>query len=74
MYFADCCILFGKGASWGGFESLMTMMDLEPNRSLKNSYLPDGPYLRIYVGLENIEDLINDIENAINKMRKKYRI
>ena len=52
----------------------MTMMDLEPNRSLKNSYLPDGPYLRIYVGLENIEDLINDIENAINKMRKKYRI
>ena len=73
-YFADCCILFGKGASWGGFESLMTMMDLEPNRSVKNSYLPDGPYLRIYVGLENIEDLINDIENAINKMRKKYRI
>ncbi len=73
-YFADQCQLFGKGASWGGFESLMTMTDLVNNRTLKNSYLPDGPYLRIYVGLENIEDLIYDLDNALKKMRAKFKI
>ena len=43
-YFADQCLLFGKGASWGGYESLMTMTDLYTNRTLKNSFLPEGPY------------------------------
>ena len=73
-YFADQCKLFGKGASWGGFESLMTMTDLKNSRNLSSSYLPSGQYLRIYVGIEDIRDLIEDIKNSFLKMRKKFKI
>ncbi len=73
-YFADQCKLFGKGASWGGFESLMTMSDLKTARNLSSSYLPTGEYLRIYVGIEDISDLIQDIENSFLKMRKKFKL
>lgn len=73
-YFADNCRLFGKGASWGGYESLMTMTDIKSMRKLKTSYVPEGPYLRVYVGIEDPSDLINDIANAFNLMRKKIKI
>ena len=73
-YFADQCKLFGKGASWGGFESLMTMTDLESSRSLSSSYIPQGQYLRIYVGIEDIKDLIEDINSSLHKMRIKFKI
>ncbi len=73
-YFADQCKLFGKGASWGGFESLMTMSDLKNSRNLSSSYLPSGQYLRIYVGIEHITDLIEDISNSFSKMRKKFKL
>ena len=63
-----------KRASWGGFESLMTMSDLKTARNLSSSYLPTGEYLRIYVGTEDISDLIQDIENSFLKMRKKFKL
>ena len=72
-YFADNCKLFGKGASWGGYESLMTMTDIKSNRKIKTSYVPKGEYLRIYVGIENIEDILNDIRISFTKMRKKFK-
>ncbi len=73
-YFADQCKLFGKGASWGGYESLMTMTDLVSSRSLPSSYIPQGQYLRIYIGIEDIEDLIEDINSSLKKMRIKFKI
>ena len=73
-YFADQCKLFGKGASWGGYESLMTMTDLASSRSLPSSYVPKGQYLRIYIGIEDIEDLIEDINSSLKKMRIKFKI
>ena len=72
-FFADNCLLFGKGASWGGFESLMTMTDIKSNRTIKKSYVPNGEYLRIYVGIENIEDIIDDVSISFTKMRKKFK-
>ena len=72
-FFADNCLLFGKGASWGGYESLMTMTDIKSNRTIKESYLPNGEYLRIYVGIENIEDIIDDVSISFTKMRKKFK-
>ena len=71
--FADNCLLFGKGASWGGFESLMTMTDIKSNRTIKKSYVPNGEYLRIYVGIENIEDIIDDVSISFTKMRNKFK-
>ena len=72
-FFADHCILFGKGASWGGYESLMTMTDVKSNRIINTSYVPKGEYLRIYVGIENIEDILDDVRDAFTKMRKKFK-
>ena len=72
-FFADNCLLFGKGASWGGYESLMTMTDVKSNRTINTSYVPKGEYLRIYVGIENIEDILDDVRNSFTKMRKKFK-
>ena len=71
-FFADNCLLFGKGASWGGYESLMTMTDIKSNRTINTSYVPNGEYLRIYVGIESIEDILNDVSISLIKMRKKF--
>jgi len=72
-FFADNCLLFGKGASWGGYESLMTMTDVKSNRTINTSYVPKGEYLRIYVGIENIEDILDDVRVSFTKMRKKFK-
>ena len=72
-FFADNCLLFGKGASWGGYESLMTMTDIKSNRTINTSYVPKGEYLRIYVGIENIEDILDDVKNSFTIMRKKFK-
>ena len=72
-FFADNCLLFGKGASWGGYESLMTMTDVKSNRTINTSYVPTGEYLRIYVGIENIEDILDDVRDSFTKMRKKFK-
>ena len=72
-FFADNCFLFGKGASWGGYESLMTMTDVKSMRTINTSYVPKGEYLRIYVGIENIEDILNDVRDSFTKMRKKFK-
>ena len=62
--------IFGIGASWGGYSSLVSTMDVKGSRNVESSYVPKGPYLRIYTGSENIKDLENDFENGLNEMRK----
>ena len=62
--------IFGIGASWGGYSSLVSTMDVKGSRNVKSSYVPKGPYLRIYTGSENIKDLKNDFENGLHEMRK----
>ena len=68
---ADACKIFGIGASWGGYSSLLSTMNISENRDLKSSYVPNGEYLRIYTGSENINDLINDLENAFIQLGLK---
>ena len=68
---ADACKIFGIGASWGGYSSLLSTMNVGENRYLKSSYVPTGEYLRIYAGSENIDDLINDLENGFTKLSFK---
>ena len=62
--------IFGIGASWGGYSSLVSTMDVKGSRNVKSSYVPKGPYLRIYTGSENFKDLENDFEHGLNEMRK----
>lgn len=59
--------LFGKGASFGGFESLA--VPLEPARHRTVTTWPDrGPYIRVHVGLEDPGDLIADLERGFARM------
>ena len=58
----DSLELFGIGYSWGGFESLAVPAD--PTRTAnKPEY--EGPLVRLHVGLENPDDLIADLAQAL---------
>jgi cystathionine beta-lyase len=61
--------LFGKGASWGGFESLVQEAQIENNRSLE--YPREGTLIRLAIGAEDPNDLIRDLENGFNEMRRE---
>ena len=61
--------LFGKGFSWGGFESLAVYCEPQIKARTRLSDEPDpylsGSAIRFYVGLEDADDLIADIEQAL---------
>lgn len=65
--FLDKMELFKLGYSWGGFESLIVPFELSKIRSHKN-WQHKGSAYRISVGLENIDDLIADLENALKRI------
>ncbi len=53
---------FGLGFSYGGFESVVIHCDPQLNRTLGTKI--SGPLIRFGCGLENIEDLKNDIKQS----------
>jgi len=57
--------LFQKGVSWGGFESLFAMGMYKENGEYANRHTADRAVLRLYCGLENTRDLLNDVEQAM---------
>lgn len=59
--FIDALTLFGIGASWGGFESLVIPFDCNDVRSA-TTWAPGGPGVRLHIGLEDVSDLIDDLE------------
>jgi cystathionine beta-lyase len=61
--FIDALTLFGIGASWGGFESLVIPFDCDDVRSA-TSWSPGGPAVRFHIGLEDVNDLIADLERG----------
>ena len=66
---ANSCEIFGIGASWGGYSSLLSTMNIAENRNLNSSYIPSGQYLRIYTGSEHVQDLKNDLDLGFQKLR-----
>lgn len=60
--------LFGIGASWGGYESLMILARPERSRTVK-PWTAAGPLLRIHAGLEDPLDLIADLEAGFDALR-----
>lgn len=62
--FIDALTLFGIGASWGGFESLVIPFDCNNVRSAK-TWSPKGPAIRFHIGLEDVADLIADLERGL---------
>jgi cystathionine beta-lyase len=60
--------LFGMGYSWGGYESLVTPFDCTSYRTA-TAWAPGGPTLRFTIGLEDIEDLKEDLDRGFARLR-----
>ncbi|SCK25971.1 cystathionine beta-lyase [Variovorax sp. HW608] len=58
--FIDSLSLFGLGASWGGYESLVTAANMQRARSVTD-WSARGPVVRLHIGLEDPVDLIADL-------------
>jgi cystathionine beta-lyase len=61
--------LFGLGASWGGYESLIMPNNPERYRSA-TSWDGSLPSLRIHAGLEDADDLIADLEAGFARLNQ----
>jgi len=60
--------LFKIGFSWGGYESLiLPLNNLKPSKKLATN---SNYWFRIHIGLEDVNDLINDLETAIKNYEK----
>jgi cystathionine beta-lyase len=60
--FLDALQLFGLGWSWGGYESLAVLVNLEDRTIRKGP--TDGAVIRLQIGLENVEDIQADLERG----------
>lgn len=62
----DSLELFGIGYSWGGYESLAVPADPAPIRSVTR-WQAEGPVVRLHIGLEDPDDLIEDLAAALDR-------
>jgi cystathionine beta-lyase len=62
--FIEALELFGLGYSWGGFESLVVPADPQRLRTA-TSWQSEGPLVRLHIGLEDPDDLIEDLAQAL---------
>ena len=60
--------LFGIGASWGGFESLVLPTTGFMTRTAGSGQFP-GPVCRFHIGLESPADLTDDLDRGLAAMR-----
>ena len=65
--FCDSLRLFKLGFSWGGPMSLVVPYHLPELRLMSNEALLQGGFVRLSVGLEAAEDLIDDVAQALAK-------
>ncbi len=62
--FVDGLEMFGIGFSWGGYESLA--LPVHPHRTVSRA--PADNLIRLHVGLEDPDDLIDDLEAAFSRI------
>ncbi|GAB5389065.1 MAG: cystathionine beta-lyase [Alphaproteobacteria bacterium] len=63
--------LFGMGYSWGGFESLLLPVHPPPGRTADPWPEDAGHLIRIHAGLEDPDDLISDLSDALDRYAGK---
>jgi cystathionine beta-lyase len=61
--------LFGLGASWGGYECLVLPFDARHQRTAVE-WNPPGPTIRFHIGLDDPDDILEDLEKGFAHMRK----
>jgi cystathionine beta-lyase len=64
---AEQLTLFGIGASWGGFESLVLPTNASITRTAGAGF--KSPVLRFNIGLEEPADLIADLERGFATLK-----
>lgn len=64
----DGLTLFGMGASWGGYESLALPFDCKGYRTATEPGFK-GPTIRFHIGLEDLEDLKDDLDAGFARLR-----
>lgn len=64
----DGLTLFGMGASWGGYESLVLPFDCKSYRTATTPGFK-GPTVRIHIGLEDLDDLKADLDAGFARLR-----
>jgi cystathionine beta-lyase len=62
--FVDRLHLFGIGYSWGGYESLA--IPVKPTRTVSKP--PADNFVRLHIGLEDPDDLIEDLEASLQSI------
>ncbi|WNC70629.1 cystathionine beta-lyase [Thalassotalea psychrophila] len=66
--FLDGMTHFKMGFSWGGFESLVlaynSLKKVRPNATVAL----DNPVIRLHIGLEDVDDLIEDLERGFERL------
>jgi cystathionine beta-lyase len=60
--------LFGLGASWGGFESLIVPAKVARLRTATK--WDSGPVMRLHIGLEDVDDLIADLDQGFARLNR----
>lgn len=66
----DDLALFKMGFSWGGYESLILPSDPRGSRSV-TEWKGEGPVVRIHIGLEDTDDLIEDLAAGLKRYSKR---
>jgi cystathionine beta-lyase len=69
----DVLETFAIGASWGGTRSLVAPMPVKGHRSA-TEWAGDDLILRISVGLEDPQDLIDDIDAVLADITSRVRV
>ena len=66
----DVVKLFGYGFSWGGFESLALYQNQKQLGARSYTNLKkDEHIIRLHIGLEDPVDIINDLKQALKKIK-----
>lgn len=70
--FVDSLRFFGLGYSWGGYESLLSPLAFQyyGNSALRQELGMKEDQFRVSIGLEGVDDLIADLENALDAYRR----
>lgn len=66
--FMDSLKLFGKGCSWGGYESLAVMPLYKSNQEELDFLQTERSLIRLYCGMEGTENLLEDLEQALHNI------
>ena len=67
--FAEALELFGIGASWGGYESLVLPTTGFVHRTAGSGDF-GGPLVRLHIGLEDVNDLLEDLDQGLKTMAR----